>query len=867
MSQDTVNANRQSGIETNNPTQNVERTRITERADIDSIEQREATTEINMPQQEIAQSSTSSQEHPYNSSTVLVRNNSNNGMFQNFQHVEDNGQQGQLLACETHERVFLELVSRVAGNANGPVSITFAPNYQRNYNNRYYADQREFHHVDVANSSDLNFGSGNKVCNVHDQGLPMTGSEQKQSNSEGRSSSIAIADTDFRKKDEDNAIKKVLELQEKYREDDIQLQGIDVVGSDIPEVHPTYMKISFYQGEAAPKTEEYLPSTATLSIREELQVDFEDLLQSENQPHFVCLIGIPGSGKSTCASRLAKSKDFACFSMNFMDMTYPDPLTLKDLLLRKAYPDLEKKVCDEAFRWIVHNQKQCAFIFDGIDQAEWTLKEKVPRQDYDTPLPVADLVSNLCNKRFLPDAHLVFTSRPHSVIFLPKSCRPDATYLLGDLTYDCTKELFYSYAGDQAGSMWEALESHAPHLISLCSNPLMIQLVVASCLNPSSKFGNILSLSCKSFTQTRVFATVLDNLKRCNNTRHKNIEELSAQIGRVAFQATKNSTVIITTDQLRKEGLSTEKVQDIIITFHSRKGITSKVFEGDTKMIFCHQTFQEYYTGYHVTHSMSIQDFLALVKGQLFTYRWAMVRRFVCGQLVDLTSGFQEEKSCTSIRNDTAYKRKSTGELKAVGDLIHEKRQILVDSIIQKMKEFSAKFEGDADSKRRLLDLWCDVHECNDEYLRKKAAEYTPVNVKLWATPLNAHQVFSCCYILSLAENIQVLNLSSCHLTRTYFRQFCDAIKHMKSIKMFSFVGNYLESNAVHDICEILPYITHELGMGWCFASTFGMRSANEDEMSLIQESLNKLDDSNLQVLVNIGVILRTKKTKIPSLS
>ncbi|CAK8684840.1 unnamed protein product [Clavelina lepadiformis] len=883
------------------------------------------------------------------SSSALRLPNGNTQIAQNVTNNENN-----LTVSNADQFAFREIV-RVASQTSGALSITYAPHYEQRHDNRQFVDQRQFHRTDVENCSDLNLGSGSRVSNVYNPGGP----SDTAMSSERRSSQEEI-----KKKNEEIAINKVLELQEKYREDDIQLQGIDVAGSDIPEVHPTYVKISFYQGEAAPRTEEYLPSTSTLTIREELQVDFEDLLQSENQPHFICLIGIPGSGKTTCARRLAKSEEFTCFYMKFMDMNYETDLTLKDLFICKAYPDLEKKVCDEAFQWIVHNQKQCAFIFDGIDQAEWTLKEKVPRQDYDTPLPVADLVSNLCNKRFLPDAHLVFTSRPHSVIFLPKSCRPDATYLLGDLPYDCTKKLFYSYAGDQAGSMWEALESHAPHLISLCSNPLMIQLVVASCLNPSSKVGDILSSSDKAFTQTRVFATVLDNLKHCDNTRHENIEELSAQIGRVAFQATRNSTVVITIHQLRNEGLSSEMVQDIIITLHAHKGITSKVFEGDTKMIFCHQTFQEYYTGYHITHSMSVREFKALVEEELFTDRWAMVRRFLCGQLVDLTSDQTLEQSETDLPVeeeetsdveplDHSPEGTSSGEIpqtkkgRCVGNFLRSirraiahplkrkgnstkyecepktskvqnatdnqtsadshksnmdklpsngiisaqnqeiclqvaarneldsdedpentrgaKRNILVDSIIGKLEEFSSKFSGDADSKRRLLELWSDVRECNNEFVRKKAAGYFPANTNLWGIPLNTSQILSCCYVLSLVQNIQFLNLSNCHLDKTSFRQFCSAIKQVPSIGMLSIVGNYLECESVSDICEILPNIKHELGMGWCFSGVYGRRTASDEERALIQRTLDGLDNSNLQVLVEIGVVLRPRKPITPS--
>ena len=50
---------------------------------------------------------------------------------------------------------------------------------------------------------------------------------------------------------------------------------------------------------------------------------------------------------------------------------------------------------------------------------------------------------------------------------------------------------------------------------------------------------------------------------------------------------------------------------------------------------------------------------------------------------------------------------------------------------------------------------------------------------------------------------------------------------------------NYLECESVSDICEILPNIKHELGMGWCFSGVYGRRTASDEERALIQRTLD----------------------------
>ncbi|CAK8682555.1 unnamed protein product [Clavelina lepadiformis] len=321
----------------------------------------------------------------------------------------------------------------------------------------------------------------------------------------------------------EEAIGKVLQEQNKRREDDIRLQaGIDVSVADIPVVHPTYTKVFYYQGGAVPKHETYAPSTGEPDTFErDENIEFEELLKSNDR--FTAFIGYPGSGKTTLSKRLAKTEEYTCLYYKFMEMPIGEKVSFRKLIMDNIYPDLDETTREDAWEWIKENQKSCLLLFDGLDQAEWSFQDKVPKVDYDTPQSVPILIANLCNKHFLPDIKLVFTSRPHSVITLPAPLRPDSTILLGDMPLDGMKELFYYYAGASADKLWNDLSRNAKIVFALCYNPLLLQLVIAAGLAPTTKFGKI-------STTTRVFATVLENLRCSEHAKHQDITLLVKQV-------------------------------------------------------------------------------------------------------------------------------------------------------------------------------------------------------------------------------------------------------------------------------------------------------------------------------------------------
>ncbi|XP_076808702.1 uncharacterized protein LOC143451841 [Clavelina lepadiformis] len=606
----------------------------------------------------------------------------------------------------------------------------------------------------------------------------------------------------------EEAIGKVLQEQNKRREDDIRLQaGIDVSVADIPIVHPKYTKVSYFRGRAAPEHETYAPSTGEpVTLKRDEDIEFEELLKSKDR--FTAFIGYPGSEKTTLSKRLAKTEEYKCLYYKFMEMPVGEKVSFRKLIMDNIYPDLDETTREDAWEWIKENQKSCLLLFDGLDQAEWSLKDKVPKVDYDTPQSVPDLIANLCNKHFLPDIKLIFTSRPHSVISLPAPLRPDSTILLGDLPLDGMKELFYFYAGASADELWNDLSRNAKLVFALCFNPLLLQLVIAAGLAPTTKIGKII-------TTTRVFATVLENLRCSDNAKHKDILLLVQQLSEVAYKTTMRSSVVITRDDLIAVGLEPDQIQDIVVGIYAHFAAVCRVFDGHVKYYFAHQLYQEFFTAKFIVNELPIDTFKQLVSNELFSNeKWSVIRRFVCGLLIDMmkdssisniaaTGHDQRERSCLisrcfcclnrqdekveeqiSLTQEPAEDKISSPEHQSSALLstrsreqqeymkasslsdVAEKRRIWIEALKSQLVRFKKRQLidwYDDDDKRKYISLLCELNESSDMELFNMASQRFPTEMNLYPLKLSSSEAAIFCDVLSKQQKeLKKLHLMSC---------------------------------------------------------------------------------------------------------
>ena len=397
------------------------------------------------------------------------------------------------------------------------------------------------------------------------------------------------------------------------------------------------VKVKFYSPSSfnIGTDETYKPSNQNFptssGFGSDKEVQFHDLVTDQYRSKFIGLIGFPGSGKTVLSKRLANASKLVTFYLRFMDINYdPDyKLTLRELLLDNMFPNLTEEECAKAFDWIIKNDQDIAVIIDGYDQAEWKMTKTPAKVSLNNKLSIRDIVANMCTKHFLPDSTFIITSRPHTMITLPKELRPQVTIMIQDFSFETMKTLFFALAGSAAEFSWKTLNANAPHLLSFCQNPLMLLFVLRAVLNSLEDVANIK-------TMTAVFTAVLDDLRYSSHSRHDDIHVIMEQLARIAFKRTRSHSVVITTKDLAAENLSVAAVQDLIIALYGGKQEGSKVFDGDTKLFFSHQAIQEYFSALYVAKEMSYTNFKEFVYADLFRPHWNVVRRFLYGILVNV---------------------------------------------------------------------------------------------------------------------------------------------------------------------------------------------------------------------------------------
>ncbi|XP_076813088.1 protein NLRC5-like isoform X2 [Clavelina lepadiformis] len=640
--------------------------------------------------------------------------------------------------------------------------------------------------------------------------------------------------------DEWKSVRKLMKLCISYLEKvgKLRFQGVSAK-EVIPIVHPTIHEITFFDKDTVPVDERYDPKGPNKLIKNKIkrQVCFQDLLDQKGK--FISIVASAGSGKTVFSLRLAKAFSLLqrlCIHLKLMDANYEQPLTLRQLLLENMFPGHSEEFYSTCFSWMQKNADKIVLILDGLDQAQYSLEKISPKINYNACVPVKDLVFNLCRKHFFPSSLLIITSRPHAVLYLPEPARPQVTYALGDLGLEDTKELFLAFADED---LWRKINTTSTQMLSMCRNPLMLQMIISSNIYPSEDIGD-------ASTPTRLFATVMKNLAQSGYIRNpEGLDELVKRLRVLAFEATKHAQVILTAKQLRNAGVNLATIHDIVVQLHTHGlSVNNCLFEGNTKFFFCHQTFQEHLTASYVVYGMPVEEFQDFVETLLFQEHWTVVKRFVCGLLFDLES--------KAISGDLQMKKNILKK--------HHIQQIAI--ISEKYMKSSQNYSGKA-LANKLFDLYACVGEGNDSSIATKAAEHFPTIIQL-PMPMTLNLVPGFCFVMKhVTKQLDWLSLWGCSLDANSFHEIASVIKEMKpgQIRNMKINDNLLQPSNIDDVIGLLRVVRGRLGMSRCFIGVDGrrLRSANQDERNRFQSALNIIQ-TRLEVYVDDNIILRSQK-------
>ncbi len=365
----------------------------------------------------------------------------------------------------------------------------------------------------------------------------------------------------------------------------------------------------------------------------EHKVSVESLLKTTNR--VVMLLGQAGSGKTLLVHYLGRDwvegsfpSIHLLFLLEFRQLNLISrDMSLKELLFL-FYPacDDDEEQSDAVFEFILSNPEKVCFIFDGYDEfrAKLTHPEKLGSiNDPNKRLPMTDLLSGLCNRKFLPDCTVLVTCRPRDVTDMFGSPGFITCELQGFDRLEVKEyaEQYFHKNGDELKKKAVNLLMNNRHLLSMSHVPGLCHICCICMEHLFSSDGTDLQLP-TSLTQIYM-QILLAFLKRINGDVVSGTSPLQryrskiVEMSQLALKGLEESTIVFMDTDLSSE------LQD----FGVKSGILSRVKltreDGSSGygFTFMHLTMQEFLAALHLMTSQNITESQLRKKLNLKT-RW-----------------------------------------------------------------------------------------------------------------------------------------------------------------------------------------------------------------------------------------------------
>nr|XP_039258593.1 uncharacterized protein LOC120335173 [Styela clava] len=491
------------------------------------------------------------------------------------------------------------------------------------------------------------------------------------------------------------------------------------------EVHPKLKKVpNFYEGQMAKeynKEKGFAVTEGSEKIGQLITMNKLSEQLSDESCKYIAITGQAGSGKTTIMKRVSRSVVVAnelvkkarkakgtvsqlfrkkkrqfrfVHHFGFKDMpvsyaTRPeDALSPCDLLFGKIAPGFKNLELEDGYEWLIEHDYECIFFFDGLDQAMWDLHGNHNKMNYFDKSSTATIIYNILTRNLFPRAKIVISSREHKIASLPLELRPPFITALAGLDHEDIKKLFVSVLGETGEESWNNLTVQSPSLIQFSSVPLFLLLnAIVHKFNPANPPD----------TMTDVMIQILHIFMRSDHAQERgNIKQNIRKLMEMSFEGTKQKRVIFTIDDLKKVGLHSDEVRDLIIKVPGNNMLSQHLMEGDNLMFFSHQILQEILASLYIAN-MDLATFQLFIAEEIHDDHWSVVLRLLCGIifnqdiktefLKDLTTVFDREAKKAllreSLKNKMSQCTRSYQKLELFGALYEANDAELIQSHVR----------------------------------------------------------------------------------------------------------------------------------------------------------------------------------------
>nr|XP_039250102.1 uncharacterized protein LOC120327806 [Styela clava] len=605
------------------------------------------------------------------------------------------------------------------------------------------------------------------------------------------------------------------------------------------EANPRIRELShFFSGEMAPKKKEYRKEVG-FSVSKEFGsegnlVDLKQILQSlnPNKHRHIAIVGQAGSGKTTFVERMVRDvaeNNNLCGDRSSLDQTErryeiiyfvfirdlldSESINAKDLLFGNTITDLSKESQQYGYEWIIENQEKVIFFFDGLDQATWSLGGHHPKINHMEKASTATVMYNVITGHLFPRVQKVMSSREHCIAPLTGDLRPQLIYALIGLSPDDVKSLFIALLGDIGQQQWDRVCSTSPAIIPLSSVPVfLIYNAIVQKFNPENPPD----------TMTGVMLEILDIFLKSPHVRNKQVLH---KLKEMAFRAMSEGRVVFTKDELKKFGIDPDSIQDLVIEVPGRTRTSHCLLEGTQQIYFSHQVIEENFAAMFVSE-MGVREFEEFVNEFIHQDHWSVVRKFLCGILLNPALAIDWPPQMLQIKDKEA------------------KEEILRRSMNEQLKE---TYDSTA-----LMELFGALYESNDDELIQSHVH----DIDFEKATINPSGMLAISSVMRRSGNLNLLRFSKCNLTTELFDIMMSNLKDSQ-LKVKKFVlGNRFNAELFASVTKFTESYVDEMVLEDC---------SGKDEVGIISRSviskkvlINKIDLSfkmSEQLSIETGIV------------
>nr|XP_039250070.1 uncharacterized protein LOC120327777 [Styela clava] len=393
---------------------------------------------------------------------------------------------------------------------------------------------------------------------------------------------------------------------------------------------------------------------------------------------------------------------------------------------------------------------------------------------------------NVITSHLFPRVQIVISSREHCIASLTVDLRPQLIYALVGLSPDDVKRLFIALLGEIGQHQWDRLCSTSPAIIPLSSVPVfLIYNAIVQKFNPENPPD----------TMTGVMFEILDILLQSQHVRDKQVLH---KLKEMAFRAISEGRVVFTKDELLKFGLDPDSIQDLDIKVPGRTRASHCLLEGTQQIYFSHQVIEENLAAMFVSE-IRVEDFEEFVKGFIHQDHWSIVRKFLCGILLNPDLAIDWAPQMLQIKDKKA------------------KEEILRHSMNEQLKE--------TNDSTALMELFGALYESNDAELIRSHVH----DIDFKEATINPSGMLAISSVMRRSGNLNLLRFSYCNLTTEIFDIMMSNLKNSQ-LKVKKFIlSNRFNAELFASVTKFTESYVDEIVLEMC---------VEENEFGIISRSV-----------------------------